>query len=617
MGKGFNLAETFGEALVSKSGTGPEQLIHPDIDRLHDDPSNFYSMEGLDDLAANIELIGLQQPIRVRPDPEHKNHFIIVSGHRRTAALRRLLRDEDRLEWRCPPCIVEQDAVSPAMQELRLIYANSATREMSDADKAKQAERVEAILYELQEQGYEFPGRMRDHVAEACRISKSKLARLKVIREKLYEPIKRAWEAGQISEASAYLLAQQDPKIQETVHRKYSSTAWHMTTDDLAKVVDRCKSDALNKALDNFDKIIHKDQAPEKTMAEIGEDYVAQLQREDKRVYEVLRKCADRFICGLVKGQTTRRDSIELLRVGMRNSAWAGGGVDCDARNDGLTVDSLSRHPIKRSWTEVWDVLALIALQEWSVNSESSAKNTREREALQNMREKIEHAPVIQWMPGQAKPPENVTLLTSNYTNVGIVYRAAVWTGERWVDPANRKKELTGLQVGSWMRVPERHQTFVEGPASDSAPAAAGGWIPAETLPDHPCECVTEFVLGGGYLDKILCRWDGDTWRWRNDDHLIDMPAIRWCEVPCAAPPRPVPAVLDTTSDASAWISVKDALPEKGVDVVIVDEAGDLDIDSLSRTDGAWFYTEPLYWMPIPEIPELQDNGEEDSDEDL
>ncbi len=613
MGKQFDIAETFGELLknVPNSGTGRESLIHPDIDRLHDDPNNFYSMEGLDDLAANIELIGLQQPILVRPDPEHENHFIIVSGHRRTAALRRLLRDKERTEWRCPPCIVEQDAVSPAMQELRLIYANSATREMSGADKAKQAERVTALLYELKEQGYEFPGRMRDHVAEACRISKSKLARLKVIQEKLYEPIKLGWEAGQISEASAYLLAQQDQKIQETIHRKYSSTAWHMTTDDLTKVIDRCKSDALSKTLDKLDKIVHKDPAPEKSMTEIGEDYVVQLQREDKRVYDVLRKCADHFICGLVNGQTTRRDSIERLRVGMRNSAWCGGGVDCDARNDGLIVDSLSRHPIKRSWTEVWDILALIALQEWSANRSEKKKNLAERHALQDERKSMEEAPVFKWNPVSGFKPQRVPLLTKTPTNAGDQYRVAEWDGVNWVDPNNSSKILTGLRPSEWLPVPRAGGVCRSDTDTENPTPAAAGWISAETPPDHPCECVVEFDLEDGEVETILCFYDGEIWRWQMGSGRIDAKALRWCEVPCAAVPMIAPAAA-----AGAWISVGDSLPKVNVDVLTLDSDGSVDVDHIDERSGEFFYGNgPSYrvthWTPIPALPD--DREEEDN----
>ena len=47
--------------------TAREQIEYIDIDRIDDDPRNFYELSGLDELAANIELLGLQQPIRVRP----------------------------------------------------------------------------------------------------------------------------------------------------------------------------------------------------------------------------------------------------------------------------------------------------------------------------------------------------------------------------------------------------------------------------------------------------------------------------------------------------------------------------------------------------------------------
>ena len=106
------------------------------------------------------------------------------------------------------PCIVEAEGGSEALRELRLIYANSDTRRMSSADISKQAERVEALLYQLKEEGVEFPGRMRDHVAEACKVSKSKLSRLKVIRDKLAPDIYAGYyEKGLLPEDTAYELA--------------------------------------------------------------------------------------------------------------------------------------------------------------------------------------------------------------------------------------------------------------------------------------------------------------------------------------------------------------------------------------------------------------------------
>ena len=54
------------------------------------------------------------------------------------------------------------------MAELQLILANSTARVLSNAEISKQAERMEVLLYQLKEEGYEFPGRMRDQVAAAC-----------------------------------------------------------------------------------------------------------------------------------------------------------------------------------------------------------------------------------------------------------------------------------------------------------------------------------------------------------------------------------------------------------------------------------------------------------------
>ena len=191
---------------VPNSGTEREQIEYIRIDQIDSDPNNFYELSGVDELAANIELCGLQQPIRVRTNPEDPERVIIVSGHRRRAAIEKLVQD-GREDMREVPCIREKQVTSPALQELRLIYANSDTRRMTSSDISKQAERVEALLYQLKEEGYDFPGRMRDHVAEACKVSKSKLSRLKVIRDSLNSIWLPAYDAGDLGESTAYALA--------------------------------------------------------------------------------------------------------------------------------------------------------------------------------------------------------------------------------------------------------------------------------------------------------------------------------------------------------------------------------------------------------------------------
>lgn len=204
---GFDLASVLKNVPDSGTSDGRERIEYIGLDRLHDDPNNFYSLDGIEELAENIEFAGLQQPVRVRRDAEHSGEYIIVSGHRRTAAMRKIVEDGNKA-FETVPCIIEAEGGSEALRELRLIYANSDTRRMSSADISKQAERVEALLYQLKEEGVEFPGRMRDHVAEACKVSKSKLSRLKVIRDKLAPDIYAGYyERGKLPEDTAYELA--------------------------------------------------------------------------------------------------------------------------------------------------------------------------------------------------------------------------------------------------------------------------------------------------------------------------------------------------------------------------------------------------------------------------
>ena len=193
-GKGFNLA------------AGAQQIEYIDIGLLDGDPRNRRDLRGLEELAANIELLGLRQPLRVRENPDAPGRFIIVSGHRRRAALQRLV-DDGGAEFAQVPCIRDNPAQSSALQELRLIFDNLDTQPYSDAEKAKLAARVEELLYLLKEEGLEFPGRMRDQVAAACKISAPKLARLKIIREKLVPEYMGLFEKDKLPEQAAYALA--------------------------------------------------------------------------------------------------------------------------------------------------------------------------------------------------------------------------------------------------------------------------------------------------------------------------------------------------------------------------------------------------------------------------
>lgn len=218
MAKTFNLAEHLAAvAPVSNSDTNPVIKMLP-VRKIFPNENNFYDTSNIDELVNSILMYGVLDPITVRPSGDGEG-YIIISGHRRHRAVTKILDEslaEDTTKYQVMPCII-RDPKDELLEELMLIQANSATRVLTSAEVSKQVERVERLLYELKEQGYEFPGRMRDNVAQACNVSASKIARLKVIREKLIPAYAAYYEKGDLTESVAYTLAQQPPELQNRI----------------------------------------------------------------------------------------------------------------------------------------------------------------------------------------------------------------------------------------------------------------------------------------------------------------------------------------------------------------------------------------------------------------
>ena len=248
--KGLDLATV----LTGVSEPNTEQIVRLPVEDLIPDPENFYSIDGIGELADSIAAVGLLDPIRVRPFEGGK--YMIVSGHRRCAAIL-LIRDGGSEQFKAGvPCIVEYGEASDAMRKLRLIFANSATRQLSSAELSKQAEEVTRLLYELQEQGVRFDGRMRNHVAEACRVSKSKIARLHAIRAQSDDYILDAFDEGKINESVAYTFSRLDRHLQKRIYVNHVRLGYKLEAltaeyvETLGKVYEKLKKTNCKKNRD-------------------------------------------------------------------------------------------------------------------------------------------------------------------------------------------------------------------------------------------------------------------------------------------------------------------------------------------------------------------------------
>lgn len=231
----FDVSSIFAQQVqaVSKSDTGRE-LMQVDIDDLVGNDANFYAVDEdkLEDLKNSIALSGIMDPPTATRTEDGK--YRLISGHRRTAAVRALVK-EGREDLRKVPVFVRSPK-SAAMEELELIMANSTARVLTSAEISKAAQRVERLLYDLKEQGVEFPGRMRDHVAEACNVSKTKLANLHMIEENLIQDFKAQWAAGKLPDATALELARCEIALQMRLRDAFARTKEFPTSAGIEQV---------------------------------------------------------------------------------------------------------------------------------------------------------------------------------------------------------------------------------------------------------------------------------------------------------------------------------------------------------------------------------------------
>ena len=240
--KPFNIAQVLADAGVNNDTSARKQIEYIHIGQIEADPGNFYDLPKLEELANSISIIGLQEPVVVRPVGDGR--YRIISGHRRTAALRILIdrgEHDDKVM-----CIVERQQESEALTQLKLIMGNSENRVLTSSEQARQVEETQQLIYQLKQEGFDFPGRVRDYVSDICKISTGKIARLNVIRNQLIPNFMRLWEAGTINDSVAYILAGQVPKRQKAV--------WSAQTGD-GKKTFKCTSDWLVSIFGDMDHV--------------------------------------------------------------------------------------------------------------------------------------------------------------------------------------------------------------------------------------------------------------------------------------------------------------------------------------------------------------------------
>lgn len=481
-GKNFDISK-FAATLkpVSESDhTGPEQIEYIDIGLLDGDERNFYQLTDIDELADNIQMCGLQQPIRVRAG--EGGRFTIVSGHRRRAALAQLV-DNGLDQFRRVPCIRETDDVSPALQELRLIFANSSTRKLTSAEIGEQAERVEALLYQLKEDGFEFPeGRMRDVVAAACNTHGSKLARIKVIREHLLSNLRPAWDGGKMPEQAAYALAQFPADMQMRISKAFPKLPNGPTLERLLKLYkedgyrwDPCLTCPDGKECKHGDVFLRHD--------------------ADALVYEV---CGGKTCC-----------------------------LDC-----------------RQATAECYACDKACAKAKAKRKEKLDAKKADAEKATEKHQRKLERE-IQARAADAAELPDTATAIWSRYGGSYTVgklrkFASGDFQGKRvWV---NELEPENIYNVDKTAKALHCSADYIVGLTEELTPPTLpecqlmiSGWMPGSTTPAEPGEFAVYIDLDGKLVPQFF-RWTGSRWEMRTGT-VPQIPVVWWMRLP------PVPAV--------------------------------------------------------------------------
>lgn len=488
---------------VPDSGTeGPEQIVYIPLDQLHEDARNFYTVSGVEDLAANIQLCGLMDPLRVS---KAEDGYTIVSGHRRFAALSLLAKEDSRFSKAA--CIVDSSADTPQMQELRLIYANADTRRMSGADIARQAERVQELLYELKEQGVDFPGRMRDHVAEACKISKSKLSRLEAIRSHLAPDIRKAYwdgpEKGRLNEAAAYSLSRLPEDYQRQVVDAYrrgdcgdAGLKW-LT----AGVVDKIRDD-IEAAEDLLCKAHGK-----KCLNFLGKvHHIIQSRITSPYSYSLCAKACCRTCASFL----SCKDVCPRLKDAQRQ-ARADSRVQAQQEK---AARAAKKAPDIEQIRAIWQRFAALRKQAGLTPDEYKGKID------------------CPWMMPDRNMLEQESGTAKITPETFLPYGGRVYLSDikRWAAAA----DALGCSVDYLMMRTDDPQPISPVPGQQLILA---GWMPGGTNPGHDCECLVIVDVGSedhpGQTMRTSAYWCGGAfWLSRRGADKINLPVLSWLEVP-------------------------------------------------------------------------------------
>lgn len=253
---------------------------------------NFYSLPDIEELAEDIERQGLIHSLAVTKTSY--GTYKLISGHRRLSAIK-LLSEKGKWNSGTVPCYVITAKKSEAEMNLDLIMLNHTQRKYSDADIFKEHEELKKIFTQLEADGIEIKGRLREKIAKAMHVSSAQIGKIENIKNNAIDSVKVAVENGELSISTANEIAKHNATKQQEI---ISSPIEKIKTADVRKT-NKDKSKAKTPKCDELNNYSTSDEATEiylttdetmfmkKNLDILGFSYLLSVSSDsDKRIIE-------------------------------------------------------------------------------------------------------------------------------------------------------------------------------------------------------------------------------------------------------------------------------------------------------------------------------------------
>lgn len=264
------LGRFLNEVTQTTEKSNSEQIVYIDIDNLETNPRNFYGLRDVEALAGLIAVSHLVEPLTVSRKSDGK--YMIISGHRRRAAVQKLLDEGDYTERKLP-CIIKTrgkikieqengevvEFDEDAVEMLNLIASNRGQREERTVDEklqeVKYLETFAKAIYHQKNRGSR--GRFRNFFAEEIlNMSKSQLQRISAM-EKLTDKVRTAIDDKTISESAALAMSnmtaeEQVACLEKIMSGKIRGTAQDIQSLGVSKIVEEdLQSESIDSDLES------------------------------------------------------------------------------------------------------------------------------------------------------------------------------------------------------------------------------------------------------------------------------------------------------------------------------------------------------------------------------